>query len=111
VFPGKIVGNSFETQFAVLTLDSSHAQGSLVAARQEDLSITREKTKNSFPAKVISWQFVGSRISITCEVPNTSNANSTEIIVESDRFADFDVNERVHIAYDPARLHIISRDN
>ena len=111
VLSGKIVGNSFETQFGVLTLDPNHTQGSLVAARQEDLRISREKTKHSFPAKVASWQFVGSRISINCEVPNTSNADSTEVIVESDRFADFDVNEEVHISYDPSRLHVISRDN
>jgi ABC-type Fe3+/spermidine/putrescine transport system ATPase subunit len=111
VLSGKIVGNSFETQFGVLILDPNHTQGSLVAARQEDLRISREKTKHSFPAKVTSWQFVGSRISINCEVPNTSNANSTEVIVESDRFADFDLNEEVHISYDPSRLHVISRDN
>lgn len=111
VLSGKIVGNSFETQFGVLTLDPNHTQGSLVAARQEDLRISREKTKYSFQAKVTSWQFVGSRISINCEVPNTSNPNSTEVIVESDRFADFDINEEVHISYDPSRLHVISRDN
>lgn len=111
VLSGKIVGNSFETEFGVLTLDPNHTQGSLIAARQEDLRISREKTKHSFQAKVSSWQFVGSRISINCEVPNTSNTNSTEVIVESDRFADFNVNEEVHISYDPARLHVISRDN
>ena len=108
---GKIVGNTFETQFGVLTLNSSHGKGSLVAARQEDLTITREKTKYSFPAKVISWQFAGSRISINCEAPNTVDSNSTEIIVESDRFADFEVNEQIYISYDPARLHVILRDS
>lgn len=111
VFSGKIVGNSFETQFGALTLDSKHKHGSLIAARQEDLIISRDKTKFSFHAKVISWQFVGSRISINCEVQNTSNGDFTEVIVESDRFANFDANENVYISYDPARLHVISRDN
>lgn len=111
VFAGKIVGNTFETQFGTLTLDPKHTHGGLIAARQEDLKISREKTKYSFQAQVISWAFVGSRISIHCQVPNTSNSSFTEIIVESDRFADFDVNEKVHISYDPARLHVISRDN
>lgn len=111
IFNGILVGNTFETQFGTLELDSSHAQGSLLAARQEDLMISRVKTKHSFEAKVTSWQFVGSRISINCEIANKTNSNATEIIVESDRFADFEVNERVHITYEPARLHVIGRDN
>ncbi len=111
IFSGKLSGDSFETHFGALTLYSKNSQGSLLAVRQEDLRISREKTKHSFEAKVVSWQFVGSRISISCEVSNTLNSNSTEVIVESDRFADFDVNERVHIQYEPARLHLISRDN
>lgn len=111
VLSGRIIGNSFETQFGVLALDPNHAEGSLVAARQEDLVISRERTTHSIQAKVISWQFVGSRISIVCEVPNTANNETTEIIVESDRFADFEVNEPVYISYDPARLHVISRAN
>ena len=111
VFSGKLVGNTFETQFGALTLDSKHSEGPLLAARQEDLKISREKSKHSFEVKVISWQFVGSRISINCEVSNTSNSGTTEVIVESDRFADFAVNEKVHVSYDPSRLHVIGRDN
>ncbi len=111
VFSGKLVGNTFETQFGALTLDSKHAEGPLLAARQEDLKISREKSKHSFEVTVVSWQFVGSRISINCEVSNTSNPGTTEVIVESDRFADFAVNEKVHISYDPSRLHVIGRDN
>jgi ABC-type sugar transport system ATPase subunit len=81
------------------------------AARQEDLKIAKEKTKNSFEAKVMSWQFVGSRISINCEIANVGSASVTEVIVESDRFANFETGEKVHISYDPSRLHLISRDN
>lgn len=111
VFSGKIVGKTFETQFGILTLDSSHREGSLLAARQEDLKISREKSKHCFEVKVVSWQFVGSRISIVCEVSNTSNSGTTEIIVESDRFADFTVNEKAYVSYDPSRLHVIGRDS
>jgi ABC-type Fe3+/spermidine/putrescine transport system ATPase subunit len=82
-----------------------------LAARQEDLKIGREKTKQSFEATVLSWQFVGSRISINCQVANRSNGEPLEVIVESDRFADFDVNESVYISYEPTRLHVLSRDN
>ena len=111
VFSGKLTTDSFETRFGAWALDSKNANGSLLAVRQEDLKISRQKTEHSFEAKVISWQFVGSRISINCEVSNTSGSNTTEVIVESDRFADFEVNESVHVSYDPARLHVISRDN
>lgn len=111
IFEGKVVGNSFETQFGILELDSSNARGTLIAARQEDLRISREKTKKSFRARVVSWQFVGSRISIQCKVANASNSDWTEIIVESDRFADFELQEEVYISYDPNRLHVISRNS
>ena len=111
IFGGNILGNTFETLFGTLSLDQNHGQGTLLAARQEDLKISREKSKNSFEATVISWQFVGSRISISCEVKNISNQNTTEVIVESDRFADFSLNEKVNITYDPSRLHVIRRDN
>lgn len=111
VFRGNLVENTFETQFGSLILNSKHSGGSLLAARQEDLRISREKSKHSFEAKVTSWQFVGSRISINCEVANISNPNSTEVVVECDRFADFEINEKVYISYDPTRLHVISRDN
>jgi ABC-type branched-subunit amino acid transport system ATPase component len=111
VFPGQIVGDSFETAFGSLALAKNHSRGSLLAARQEDLHISQEKTKYSFEATVLSWQFVGSRISIECEVANSSNSEKTEVIVESDRFADFKVNEKVNIAYSPDRLHVIDRDN
>jgi hypothetical protein len=94
-----------------LQLGKTHPNGSLLAARQEDLKIGREKTKHSFEATVLSWQFVGSRISINCQVANRSSGEPLEIIVESDRFADFDVNESVYISYEPTRLHVLSRDN
>ena len=42
---------------------------------------------------------------------NRSNGEPLEVIVESDRFADFDVNESVYISYEPTRLHVLSRDN
>jgi iron(III) transport system ATP-binding protein len=111
VFPGTIVGDTFETGFGSLSLGENHSRGSLLAARQEDLQVTLEKSKYSFEATVVSWQFVGSRISIQCEVANSSNPEKTEVIVESDRFADFKVNEKVFISYSPDRLHVISRDN
>lgn len=111
VFSGKLNAESFETQFGILSLNSKNAKGPLLAARQEDLKVSREKTKYSFEAKVVSWQFVGSRISISCAVLNTANSGITEVIVESDRFADFDVNEQIHISYDPNRLHVIGRDS
>lgn len=111
VFRGILVDNTFETQFGSLVVNSKHSGGSLLAARQEDLRISREESKHSFEAKVTSWQFVGSRISINCDVTNISNSNSTEVVVECDRFADFEINEKVYISYDPTRLHVISRDN
>jgi ABC-type Fe3+/spermidine/putrescine transport system ATPase subunit len=111
VLNGKVSGETFETSFGVLQLGKTHPNGSLLAARQEDLKIGREKTKHSFEATVLSWQFVGSRISINCQVANRSNGEPLEIIVESDRFADFDVNESVYISYEPTRLHVLSRDN
>ena len=111
VFNGKVSGETFETSFGVLQLGKTHPNGSLLAARQEDLKIGREKTKPSFEATVLSWQFVGSRISINCQVANRSNGEPLEVIVESDRFADFDVNESVYISYEPTRLHVLSRDN
>ena len=67
--------------------------------------------KSGSDANRISWQFVGSRISIQCEVANSSNPEKTEVIVESDRFADFEVNEKVYISYSPDRLHVLSRDS
>ena len=111
VFPGTIVGDTFETGFGSLSLGKNQSRGSLLAARQEDLQVTLEKSKYSFEATVVAWQFVGSRISIQCEVANSSNREKTEVIVESDRFADFKVNEKVYISYSPDRLHVISRDN
>ena len=105
------MGNKFETEFASLDLDTKNSTGNLLAARQEDLKISREKTQYSFEARVVSWQFVGSRISIHCQAPNQANTGSTEVIVESDRFANFENNEKIHISYDPSRLHIIGRDN
>ena len=111
IFQGKIVGGVFETAFGSLLLDKNHGTGSLLAARQEDLKILPEKTKHSFEATVISWQFVGSRISINCEVKNISKPGSTEVSIESDRFANFSVNEKVNISYSPDRLHVINRDN
>ena len=111
VFPGTIVGDTFETGFGSLSLGKNHSRGSLLAARQEDLQVTLEKSKYSFEATVVSWQFVGSRISIQCEVANSSTPEKTEVIVESDRFADFKANEKVFITYSPDRLHVINRDN
>jgi ABC-type Fe3+/spermidine/putrescine transport system ATPase subunit len=111
VFSGKVVGETFETSFGALQLGKKQSNGSLLAVRQEDLHVSREKSKHSFEATVTSWQFVGSRISISCQVANRSNGEPLEVIVESDRFADFDVNETVHISYEPNRLHVITRDN
>jgi len=111
IFSGIVVGDTFETAFSPLMLGKRQSKGSLIAVRQEDLKITKEKTMYSFEAIVTSWQFVGSRISIKCEVKNTSNQDTTEVIIESDRFAAFEVNEKVHVSYDPSRLHVISRDN
>lgn len=111
VFGGKIVGDVFETSFGALVLEKNHGAGTLLAARQEDLAVSREKTKYSFEATVLSWQFVGSRISINCGVSNKTSQDNSEVIVESDRFADFDVDEKVYISYDPSRLHVIHRDN
>lgn len=111
IFNGRLNGNTFETEFGKFIIESNHNQGTLIAVRQEDLSISRERSTHSFEARVISWQFVGSRISISCEAANLLNSASTIVIVESDRFADFKVNERVFINYDPNRIHIISRDN
>jgi len=111
VFPGTIVGDTFETAFGSLALGKVHSRGSLLAARQEDLQVSLEKSKYSFEATVVSWQFVGSRISIQCEVANSSNREKTEVIVESDRFADFKVYEKVFVSYSPDRLHVINRDN
>ena len=111
VFSGTIVGDTFETAFGSLALGKNYSRGSLLAARQEDLQVTLGKSKYSFEATVVSWQFVGSRISIRCEIVNSSNREKTEVIVESDRFADFKVNEKVFISYSPDRLHVINRDN
>lgn len=111
VFSGKVIGDKFETDFGSLALDTRATAGNLLAARQEDLKISREKTKYSFEARVVSWQFVGSRISIHCEIQNQVNSGTTEVIVESDRFANFDSGEKIQINYDPSRLHIIGRDN
>ena len=111
VFSGQVTGDTFETKFGPLSLGMNHGTGPLLAARQEDLKISRSKSNKSFEATVMSWQFVGSRISINCEAQNISKQGTTEIIVESDRFADFSVNERVHISYESERLHVIGRDN
>jgi len=111
ILSGQIVGNTFESAFGAFTLDQNHGLGETLALRQEDLKISTEKSSYSFEATVISWQFVGSRISINCEVQNLKNQEVTEVIVESDRFANFSVNEKVNIAYDPKKLHIIGRDN
>ena len=111
IFAGKIVGNKFEAEFANLELDIKNATGNLLAARQEDLKISREKTQYSFEARVVSWQFVGSRILIHCEAQNQTNSGSTVVMVESDRFANFENNEKIYISYNPSQLHIIGRDN
>jgi sulfate/thiosulfate transport system ATP-binding protein len=111
IFSGRKVGGIFETAFGALEITSNGTTGSLLAARQEDLIITREKTNNCFEAIVISWQFVGSRISINCEVKSLSDQESIQVVVESDRFANFEINEKIFINYDPSRLHIISREN
>ena len=111
IFSGNTIGKNFETAFGSFELPKNSSSGSLLAVRQEDLKISLEKTEFSFEGTVISWQFVGSRISILCEILNKSKQGSTEVIVESDRFADFQVNEKVHISYNPDRLHVIGRDS
>jgi ABC-type Fe3+/spermidine/putrescine transport system ATPase subunit len=110
VFQGKQNGNIFETQFGGLELATSTGRGKLLAVRQEDLSIGSKPTKHSFKATVKAWQFVGSRISIECEVKNLSAGEPITVIVESDRFANFEINDSVDISYDPAKLHVIPRD-
>jgi ABC-type Fe3+/spermidine/putrescine transport system ATPase subunit len=110
VFNGKQNGNVFETQFGGLELATRLGQGKLLAVRQEDLTIGNKPTKHSFTATVKAWQFVGSRISIDCEVKNLSGGNPVTVIVESDRFARFEINDSVEISYDPAKLHVIPRD-
>ena len=111
IFGGEIEGEVFETSFGEFVLPKNYGKGGLLAVRQEDLILSREKTKYSFEASVVSWQFVGSRISVQCEASKTNSTERTEVIVESDRFADFKENEKVFITYDPSRLHVIGRDN
>lgn len=111
IFDGKIEGSNFLTKFASLKISGGDSEGKLIAVRQEDLTITRAQSESSFTAKVVSWQFVGSRISISCEAENRDKNGFTPIVVESDRFADFEINEQVHISYVPNRLHVIGRDN
>ena len=111
IFPGKIVDHVFETAFAKFILGKNSGTGFLLAIRQEDLQISQKKSEFSFEAKVVSWQFVGSRISILCEAQNFAHKGVTKVIVESDRFADFEEGHQVFVSYIPERLHLIERDN
>ena len=111
VFTGKLEGNSFITNFGTLSLgDKPDNEGSLVALRQEDLSLSTAKSAFSISATVKSWNYVGSRISVACEVSNNGNG-STTVFVETDRFSNYAENEKIEITYDPSRIHVVSRDN
>lgn len=111
IFSGTKAGNKFETDFGSFALHESDILGSLLAVRQEDFKISRTKSEYCFEGRVTNWQFVGSRISITCKVKNISSNSETQVIVECDRFADFELDEKVFISYEPSKLHVINRDN
>ena len=112
IFPGKLEGDFFTTQFAKLSLGKKpHTEGSLVAIRQEDLSLSTTKSVFSFEGTVKSWNYVGSRISVACEVPNSGRNGFTTVFVETDRFANFVDDEKIEIVYDPSRIHVVPRDN
>ena len=112
VFRGRLEGTSFTTDFAKLSLGKHPlADGNLVAIRQEDLSLSSVKSAFSFEGVVKSWNYVGSRISVACEVSNSNQDGITTVFVETDRFANFSDNEKIEIVYDPSRIHVVTRDN
>ena len=110
IFSGSITNNRFSSDFEDFNLIAeSSSVGNAIAIRQEDLEIISEKITNSFPAQIISWQYAGSRIMVTCEAINRDRNTKTLVFVETDRFADFSANKSVYIAYNPSRLHVIPR--
>lgn len=111
LFNGTVRGATFETAFGPITLSGSPTSGDLLAARQEDLKLSTQKSEYCFKAKVLSWQFIGSRIAITCTMANTHDQAVTEVVVESDRFTTLAVDDEVYISYEPNRLHVLSSES
>lgn len=81
-------------------------QSVIAAIRQEDLSIHKTKTPNSFLVEIADWQFVGSKILVKCET--VESEEKLLIYVEVDRFESLAKKSKVFIGYLPNRIHIIS---
>ena len=110
IFHGRAVGNDFITDFGQFSLDSAVPNsGNALAVRQEDLAIASSASDHSFPAKVVNWQYAGSRILVTCEIANLDGQGASLIYVEADRFASPKVESSIHISYERSRLHVIPR--
>jgi ABC-type Fe3+/spermidine/putrescine transport system ATPase subunit len=110
IFEGKSSGSSFECDFGHFKLDSkTFSRGNLIAVRQEDLFFLTERSLDSFEARIINRQFVGSRILVTCEIQNIRNAGTSLIYVETDRFSELSLSDSVYLGYNQNRLHIIPR--
>lgn len=110
IFEGRTAGSYFECDFGRFELDpKAKGEGSLIAVRQEDLTLVPKETSKSFSARIIDRQFVGSRILLTCEIENPKNGSRTPIYVETDRFSDLSLSDGIFLSYDSSRLHIIPR--
>lgn len=110
IFSGVVIQDKFVTEFAELNLDSSlNPKGKIIALRQEDLTLDTFVSKNCFPARIVSWQFSGSRILVVCEVDNTTPGGKSIVYVEADRFAELDVDRAVYLSYEPSRVHVMQR--
>lgn len=107
LFSGEVNDNSFILQDFVLRLGRETTNGiGTLSIRQEDLSIDSSSSSNSFPARIVDWQFAGSRVMVKCEV-STAKARCN-LFVEVDRFENLSAGDLIHIKYIPERLHFIA---
>ncbi len=110
IFTGHIKGHEFQTLFSCFALDSgSQHEGRALAVRQEDLTISSKPSEHCFAATVVGWQFVGSRILVTCEIANIDGSGISTVFVETDRFSELVKNAGVFVCYAPRRLHVLPR--
>ena len=108
IFHGSLRNHEFLCDFGSFVLEGKpQPPGSVIAVRQEDLSILSSDNGMCFPGQILSWQFVGSRILVSCEVMNLDGLGKTIIYVEVDRFAQLDIDRKIYIGYSQQRLHVI----
>lgn len=107
IYSGHAQGGKFISEGIEFHLMRELSGSGMITIRQEDISFAAESSANSLKAKVIDWQFVGSRVMVRTE----SLIGSQEIFVEVDRFENLTRGQEVNVHYFPERIHYISEKN